>query len=219
MDQVDAQNADGLLLQDRLAIEQADMQDDLGRLGAGIGLKADAHPAVPVVLARVALGGDSVGEDEEPRGLAALGGEAFVHQAVFVVEHGLDALAADVAAGGAVDGVGDGHVVGRDALGDRAGRAADPEKPARHFLARADLGEGAVLRVVQVDLDGLLVRVQPWFHCASVPSGVAVRQDDSLKRQGSESGRSEIFDHDSAARSHWPGLDSGRLIAKLDRQQ
>ena len=160
MDQVDAQDADGFLLQGRFAVEQADMQDDLGRLGAGTCLKADAHPAVPVVLARVALGGDRVGEHEEPRVLAALGGEPFVHQVVFIAEHGLDALAADIAAGGAVDRVGDGHVIGRDALGDRAGRAPDPKKPARHLLARPDLGEGAVLRVVQVDLDGLVMRIQ-----------------------------------------------------------
>ena len=167
MDQVDAQDADRLLLQDRLAIEQADVQDDLRGLGAGAVLEPDAHPAVPVVLARVALGGDGVGEDEEPGVLAALGGEAFVHQVVFVAEHRLDALAADIAAGGAVDRVRDGHVVGRDALGDRAGRAPDPEKPASHLLPRADLGERAVLRVVQVDLDGLLMRIQlGGFHRA-----------------------------------------------------
>ena len=139
----------------------------------GIGLKPDAHPAVAVVLARVALGGDGVGEDEEARVLAALRREAFGHQTEFIVEHRLEPLAADVAARGAVDGVRDGHVVGRDALGDRARRAADPEKPARHLLPRADLGEGAVLGVVQVDLDGLLVGVQPGIlHRGSIPESL-----------------------------------------------
>ena len=59
-------------------------------------------------------------------------------------EHGLQSLAADIALGVAVNGVADGHVVGRNALGDRARGAADAEKPARHLLARADFGEGAV---------------------------------------------------------------------------
>ena len=60
-------------------------------------VEPDAHPAVAVVLAGVALGGDGVGEDEEAGVLAALGGEALGQEAVFVVEHRLQALAADVA--------------------------------------------------------------------------------------------------------------------------
>ena len=38
---------------------------------------------------------------------------------------GLESLAADVALGGAVDGIGDFHVVGRHGFGDGAGGAAD----------------------------------------------------------------------------------------------
>ncbi len=85
-------------------------------------------------------------------------GQALQQQAVFVIEHRLQALAADIAIGVAVNGVADDHVVGRNGFGDGAGRAADAEEPAGHFLSGADFGEGAVLGRVQVDLERLLMR-------------------------------------------------------------
>ncbi len=101
---------------------------------------------MPVGLAGVALGGHRIGEGEEPGTLAASVGEVVGEGAVLVVEHRLEALSTDIAAARTVDGVGDGHVVRRDALGDRARGAAHPEEPAGHFLPRADLGEGPVFR-------------------------------------------------------------------------
>ena len=55
----------------------------------------------------------------------------------------------------AVDGVAHRHVVGRHALGDRAGGAADAEEPAHHFLARADLGKRAVAARIEIDPERL----------------------------------------------------------------
>ena len=46
VNEVDADDAQGLLLVDRLAVEHAHMDDDLGRIGARLGLKANAQPAV-----------------------------------------------------------------------------------------------------------------------------------------------------------------------------
>ena len=78
---------------------------------------------------------------------------------MLVVEHRLEPLPADVALALAVDGVADGHVVGRHALGDRAGGAADAEEPAHHLLPGADLGKRAVAPRVEVDLQRLGVRI------------------------------------------------------------
>ena len=70
---------------------------------------------------------------------------------VLVVEHGFQPLTGDVALALAVNGVADGHVVSRDAFGNRAGRAAHVEEPPHHFLACADLGKRAVTALVEVD--------------------------------------------------------------------
>ena len=85
--------------------------------------------------------------------------EALEVQLVLVVEHRLQARAADVALGLAVDGVAHRHVVGGHALGDGAGGAAHAEEPAHDLLAGADLGERAVAARVEVDLEGLGVGV------------------------------------------------------------
>ncbi len=118
----------------------------------GVGLEPDAEPAVGLVLAAVALGGDGVGKDEEPGRVSALGVEPLAQQAELVIEHRVRALLADVALARPVDGVAERHVVGRHRLGDRAGRAADAEEPSGHFLPGADLGERAVETRVEVDL-------------------------------------------------------------------
>ncbi len=82
--------------------------------------------------------------------------QALEIQLLLVVEHRLQTLATHVARARAVDGVAHLHVVGGDALGDRAGSTADAEEPAHHFLPRADLGEGAVEAGIEVDLQGLV---------------------------------------------------------------
>ena len=70
VEQVDADDADGLLLQRRLGVEHPDVEDDLARLVAGMGLELDPHPAVALVAALVAAGHDRVGEGEERGGVA-----------------------------------------------------------------------------------------------------------------------------------------------------
>lgn len=74
-----------------------------------------------------------------------------------MIEHGLEAAAADVALALAVDGVTDDHVVGGHGFGNGAGGSADAEEPAGDLLARADLGEGSVFALVEIDLKRLLM--------------------------------------------------------------
>ena len=117
------------------------------------------------VFARKTLGGDRVGEDEEAGAVTPLGIETLQEQTKFVVEHGGDALLADVAFAGAVNRITEGHVVGAHRLGDGAGGAADAEKPPGHFLPSANFGEGPVEARIQIDLQRLLVRVEDFsFH-------------------------------------------------------
>ena len=178
VDQVDADDAERLLLLLGLAVREPDVNGDVRRRSQRLGLKADAEPAVAVFLARVAARGHRVGEDEELGLVAALAVETLDQQVVLVIEHRLQPLPADVAIALAVDGVAEGHVVRRHRLGDRARGAADAEEPARHLLAGANLGERAVPDGVEVDLEGLEVRVgRVLCHdCLYVPDRSCNRQ-------------------------------------------
>ena len=62
VDQIDAQNAQGLLLRQVFLVPQPDVNDDLRRFLAGLGLKANAQPAMGVVLARITARHHRVGE-------------------------------------------------------------------------------------------------------------------------------------------------------------
>ena len=142
-----------------LHVQHPDVHDDLARLVAGLGLELHAHPAVALVAALVAARHHGVGEGEEGGRVAALVAEPVDVELEFLVEHALQPADGDVPVGLAVDGVADGHVVGRHRLGDRPGRAADPEEPADDLLAGPDLGDRAVPARIQVDAQRLLVGV------------------------------------------------------------
>ena len=195
-----------------------------------LGLKPDAEPAVPVLFARVAARGHRIGEDEEPRLLAALAVEPLDEQPVLVFEHRLQAGPADVAIAVPVDGVAEGHVVGRHGLGDGAGRASDAEEPARHFLARANLGERAVFDGIQVHLERLGVRVGLFlchvWTCADPvidrkahdlkPGAIGRRRADAEPNTSARGPRSMGWPHrvassDGSARQNGALQDSGIL--------
>ncbi len=160
VEQIDAHDAQSLLLQVVFTIEHADVDNDLAVVVPRVGLKFYAHPAVALVGALIVAGRHRVGEGEESRAVAARRLQPFQVEAVLVIEHALQALARDVALAAAVNRVADGHVIGGDGLGDRSRRGAHLEKPARHFLPGADFGEGAVKQRVEVDLQRFLVRAQ-----------------------------------------------------------
>ena len=104
VDDVDADDAQGLLLEHVLPVPHPHVQEDVARLRVGLGLEPDAHPAVGLVVALEVLGRDRVGEDEEGGVLAAGGREALDQQLVFMVEHEPEAFAGHVPGGLAIDG-------------------------------------------------------------------------------------------------------------------
>ena len=157
VDQVDAEDAERLLLGHGGAVVQGDVDDRLGRLGLGLVLEADADPAAAVVVVLEAASGHGVGEGEEGGGGAAARAECLHEQVELAREHGLEPLAADIALGGAVESVADAHVVGGDGLGDGARGAPHVEEPGRHLLPGPDLRDGAVLDPIEIELEGLLL--------------------------------------------------------------
>ena len=159
IDQVDADDAKGFLLLDVFAFEHADMKDNVRRRGLGLMLKAHSHPAVRFGIAAITAGGDGVGENEEFGGATALLSQPFQQEGILVVQHGLEALAANVTFTGAVDCIAEGHVVSRHGFGDGAGGAADTEEPTGDLLAGAGFGKGAVFSRIQINVQRLMMGV------------------------------------------------------------
>ena len=144
VDQVDTNDAERFLFLDVLLVEHPHVDDDLRRLRFRRSLKPDSHPAVRFVMPRITPGGHGIGKSEEFRGVTAFGGEPLQQQGIFMIEHRLETLPANVAFAGAVNGVADVHVVSGYGLRDGAGGRAHFEEPTGHFLAGADLGKGPV---------------------------------------------------------------------------
>ena len=138
------------------------MQDDLAVLVARMGLEPHSHPAVAFVGALEVSGRDRVGEHEEGGRVAAAFAQPAEVQLVLMVEHRFQPLPADIAIALAVDGVADGHVVGRHALGDRARRPADAEEPADHFLPGADFGKRAIAACIEIDGQRFALGIRPF---------------------------------------------------------
>jgi hypothetical protein len=155
MDEIHPDGAEGVLLPPGILVPEAEMEDDLARLGLRMILEADADPGVALAFAVVRSRRDRVGESEESRGSAAFGLQSVDEKPVFVVEHLLQALAGDIALGVAVNRVADAHVVGRHAFGHGAGSTTGLEEMADDLLPCPDLREGAVGGTVQIDGQGL----------------------------------------------------------------
>ena len=151
VDQVDADRTERVLLAPRVLVPEAEVENDLARLGARLVLEADSDPGMPLALAVMRRRRDRVGEGEEAGGRAAFGLQSVDQQSVFMIEHLLEALPGDVTLRVAVDGVADPHVVGGHALRHGPRGAARLEEVADDLLAGADLGEGAVGGTIQVD--------------------------------------------------------------------
>ena len=160
MNEVDAKNAERLLLNEVCLVEHAHVEDDVAERRARGVLKAQAHPAVRFVVAPEAAGGHSIRKDEELTFRADRGIKAFDEELDLVIEHRVEPRAADVAPASAVDGVAERHVVGGDRLGNRSGGTAHRKKPSRDFLAGPDLCKRPVELAIPIDLECLLAHLR-----------------------------------------------------------
>jgi hypothetical protein len=75
-------------------------------------------------------------------------------------EHLFHPLPADMVLGWTINTFCESNVGGRHSFRDCAGRAAHLEKPSGNFLPRSNFGKGAVLRVVEIDLESLVVGIK-----------------------------------------------------------
>ena len=158
IDEVHAEHASRLLLEQSVLLMKARVQDDFAGFTFGRRLEPDAKPTVTLNGLVVIDRGHRVGKCEVLLGGMVLPRDAFLNQVVLVVEHFVDACLADVASFCflAVDGVAEILVVSRDGLGNGAGCTASAEKVSHHLLAGADLCERAVQVGIEVDPKGLL---------------------------------------------------------------
>ena len=93
VDQIYPHHPERFLLLVGFHIEQADMQEDVGRGIARLELKAQPHPAEALARVMIAARPDGVAERKERRGVAAFRTEPFDQDAILMVEHLLQALA------------------------------------------------------------------------------------------------------------------------------
>ena len=173
--QIHADDTERFLLIDIRFVEHAHVNDDLARFRASLRLKPNAEPAVRFVMLLETARRDRVGENEKRALVAHLLVQSLEQQTVFMIEHRLQTFAADVTTGRPINRVAERHVVGRHRFRDCSRGAADMEKTPRHFLAGADLGKGAVLICVEINLERLLVR--PNIHLGIHTNSVAAILD------------------------------------------
>ena len=169
------ENSQCFLLLEVVAVQQPNVDDDLGRLGARLHQETHAQPPLSRAPLGIARGGHGVGKDKELRALPALVLQALFEQPILVFQHRQKPVLTDVTLGGSVDRVAERHVVGAHRLGHGARGATNLEEPARDFLTGTDLRERAVLVAVEIDAKRLLVRVRGLlFHEAQPASGTTL---------------------------------------------
>src|SRR5258706_10290124 len=134
------------------------MNNDVRRWSQRVGLEPNPHPAVGFVSLFETARLDGVGEDKETSGGPSLLLKPLIQQRILVLEHAMEPLARHITLGDAVNRIADCHVVSGHRFRDGSRSAAHPKEPARHFLPRPDLGKGAILRRVKIDLQRLLMR-------------------------------------------------------------
>ena len=79
---IDADNAEGLLLQAVLVFQHSDVDDDLAVFVPRVGLKFHPHPAMALVGAMIVARRHRVGESEESGAVAARRAQALQIQGV-----------------------------------------------------------------------------------------------------------------------------------------
>src|ERR1700722_10098342 len=97
------------------------------------------------------MGGRRIRKRKQGSVLAAGLGQVRYQTAELMLQHGLQALAANVVPGESVNAIADSHVISGNGFGDGACGFADVKEPAGYLLAGADFGECAKLAGVEID--------------------------------------------------------------------
>ena len=163
VDGIDADNTEGLLLQNIFFVPHAHVQDDVAGRATGRGLKTNTQPAVGLVRALEISRRDCVGENKKGRPLAPLLREARDQQIVFVVQHERETLLGDIAGGLAVNGIAERHVISGNRFRDGTRGGAGLEKHAGDLLPGANFGERAIDGLIEVDRQRLAVGGEKFF--------------------------------------------------------
>ena len=156
--QIYSDHPERFLLVDVRFVEHANVNDNLARLATRLFLKSHPEPTVRFVVFLETSGRDCVGEDKERAFVAEFFFQTFQQKRVLMVEHRVQAHPTHITIGRSIDCVAERHIVSRHRFRDRARRAADVKKSARHFLTCADLGECPVLLPIEINLERLSVR-------------------------------------------------------------
>ncbi len=142
VDEIDAQNTDGFLLQDIGRIAHINVQQELVGRAAGLQLKPETDPSVGVIGSGVVTRGDGINKRKEARMRAARVIQLGAQLRPLIVQHGFEALLGNIARTSAVEIVAHFLIVGRDGFGHGTGGAAYYQEPARDLLSGANFGEG-----------------------------------------------------------------------------
>ena len=120
VDEVHSGNAESFLLEEILGIQHADMENDVAEFRTGGMLEAQAHPAMGFIVAAEAARRDGIRKNKESPVVSCCGSQSFDKELLLVFQHGLEALAAHIAARGTIDGIAEGHVVGGNGFCNRS---------------------------------------------------------------------------------------------------
>ena len=126
------------------------MENDVAEFRTGGVLETQAHPAVGFIVAAEASRRNGIRKNKESPVVSCCGSQAFDEELLLVFQHGLEALAAHIAARGTIDGVAEGHVVGGHGFCNSSSSTSCREEVPGHLLTGSDFGECAVESVVQI---------------------------------------------------------------------
>src|SRR6266481_6636929 len=160
MDEIDAENTDGFLLEHVGRIEHIDVQQDVIGKAPGLRLKAQPDPSMRVIGSGEVARGDGIHKGKEasvrPASLLQLGEQL----GPLVSQHRFQALLRYVTRTGTVEIVADLLVVSGNSFRHRAGGASHDEKPAGDFLSGADFGEGTERGGIEINGERFVVSVE-----------------------------------------------------------
>src|SRR5215472_4536766 len=165
VNQVYAQDANGLLLEDARSIPHVDVENYLVRFSARLQLESQPHPAVRLICSSVVEGGDGIDKGKEASVRSAAFIELVKELGPLTIQHSFKAFSGNVTCTGTVQIVADFLVIRRDRFGNCPGGSSYDQEPSHDFLASTNFGKGAVAGRIKVDVERFLMNVELFHGC------------------------------------------------------